>query len=82
MGRHRGILRLFFLLLGAQCPMPNTWSLARKPVPLGMGVGHTVNKEHKKVSSVPAPHTHQHTHLHGGRMAGGVETMGTYESWG
>lgn len=60
--------------------MPDTWSLARKPVPLGMGVGHIVNKEHKKVPSVP-PHTSTHTSLwwKNGR---GVKTMGTYESWG
>ena len=68
MGRQRGILRLFFLPLGARCPMCDTWSLARKPVPLGMGVGHTVNKEHKQVPLTrPA---HQHTHPQGGRMAG------------
>lgn len=60
MGRLRGILRLFLLFLGTQCPMPDTWCLARKPVPLGKGVGHTVNKEHKKVPSVP-PHTSAHT---------------------
>lgn len=59
-GSPRGILRLFFLFLGTQCHMPDTWCLARKPVPLGKGVGHTVNKEHKKVPSVP-PHTSTHT---------------------
>lgn len=59
---------MFGLLLCIQCPMPDTWSLARKPVPLGMGVGHTVNKEPKKVPPVPAPHIS--THPCGGREAG------------
>lgn len=72
MGRQRSILRLFFLLLGTQCPVPDTWSLARKLVPLGMGVRHTVNKGHKKSLLSLLPHPH-------GR---GVGTMGTYESWG
>lgn len=68
MGRQRGILRLFILLFGTQCPVPDTWSLARKPVPLGMGVGHPVNKEHRKfLRSLPPT---SHTHPCGGTVAG------------
>ena len=65
MGGQRGILRLFFLFLGTQCPLPDTWSLARKPVPLGLGVGPTVNKEHKKVPLVPTPNISAHIPMAG-----------------
>lgn len=68
-GQAEGYFKIVFLLLGTQFPMPDTWSLARKPVPLGMGVGYA-EKQRAQDSSFWTHPPHQHTHPHGGRVAG------------
>lgn len=55
----RGYFKIVFSPSWHPVP-PNTWSLARKPIPLRMGVGRAVNKEPEKVSSVPTPHISSH----------------------